>query len=88
MAAILSLRSQHIVRITCSRIEDTCVEHATDLRPRAQFMTRPDRTGARNQYMVHGRVNRCIAILPCSKMIPAAIKHACVMMLISLKVSQ
>ena len=27
-------------------------------------MTRPDRTGARNQYMVHGRVNRCIAILP------------------------
>lgn len=27
-------------------------------------MTRPDRTGTRNQYMVHGRVNRCIAILP------------------------
>ncbi len=56
MAAILSLRSR---ASSGSHVSNRRLrQHATDLRPRAQFMTRPDRTGARNQYMVHGRVNR------------------------------
>ena len=51
-------------------------------------MTRPDRTGARNQYMVHGRVNRCIAILPFIWQIARKFPWGSVPMLISLKVSQ
>lgn len=86
--AILVLSRFNVGRVAGSRIENTRIEHAADLRTRDDLMAGAHRASTRHEHVMHRVMNGDVAVLPSSNTMPAAMKHAEVMMLISLNVSQ